>query len=258
MLFLNDELSTLRDSVQAPAPGATGDTGEVARSASLADSIRARVREAILRGDFAPGEHVREVEIAARYEVSRGPVREALLQLEQEGLVLLRRNRGAVVARLSRADLEEVYSLRLALERLATARAVEHGTDADFAELDAVLHEFRGSRSGQPLTEQEAADQDVRFHDAVYRAAHHDRLYAAWTAIRSQVYVLLLGRNVAGRDFREDTYLGHLELAYLIRARDRTHAVTTTEQHLEASYARVLASYPDPDPAKGPELRLLR
>src|SRR6202048_2636796 len=110
------------------------------RGAPLAHSIRSRLREAILKGDFAPGEHVREVEIAARYEVSRGPVREALAQLEQEGLVLLRRNRGAVVARLSRADLEEVYSLRLALERLAVARAAQYGTEADFGVMDGVLH----------------------------------------------------------------------------------------------------------------------
>jgi DNA-binding GntR family transcriptional regulator len=238
-----------------PGPGSTtGDTVESARSLALSNSIRARLRDAILRGDFAPGEHLREVEIAARYDVSRGPVREALLQLEQEGLVLLRRNRGAVVARLSRADLEEVYSLRLALERVAVSRAVRLGTEADFAELDSILHEFRGTGSDQPLTEQQAADQDVRFHDAVYRAAHHDRLYAAWSAIRSQVYVLLLGRNVAGPDFREDTYVGHLELAYLIRARDEPRVVTAIEQHLEASYARVLASYPD-EPSG---LRLLR
>jgi DNA-binding GntR family transcriptional regulator len=216
--------------------------------ASLAASIRAWLREAILKGDFAPGAHLREVEIAARHQVSRGPVREALLQLEQEGLVLLRRNRGAIVARLSRADLEEVYSLRLALERLAVARAAQYGDEADFAALDAILHEFRGTGSSQPLTEQEAADQDVRFHDAVYRAAHHERLYAAWSSIRSQVYVLLLGRNVAGPDFREDTYFGHLELAYLIRARDEARVVTAIENHLRASYARVLASYPEEPP----------
>ena len=109
--------------------------------------------------------------------------------------------------------------------------------------MDAVLHEFRGTGSGQPLTEQEAADQDVRFHDAVYRAAHHERLYASWSSLRSQVYVLLLGRNVAGPDFREDTYLGHLELAYMIRARDEARVVAAIERHLEASYARVLTSY---------------
>jgi DNA-binding GntR family transcriptional regulator len=214
----------------------------------LAASIRSRLRQAILQGDFAPGERLREVEIAARHQVSRGPVREALLQLEQEGLVLLRRNRGAVVARLSRADLEEVYSLRLALERLAVARAARHGTEADFEVMDAVLHEFRGTGSGQPLTEQQAADQDVRFHDAVYRAAHHERLYATWSSIRSQVYVLLLSRNVAGPDFREDTYVGHLELAYMIRARDEARVIEAIERHLEASYARVLASYPDESP----------
>ena len=217
-------------------------------SLPLAASIRSRLRTAILRGEFAPGERLREVEIAARFDVSRGPVREALLQLEQEGLVLLRRNRGAIVARLSRDDLEEVYSLRLALERLAAARAPRHGTEADFARLDAVLHEFRGATSSQPLTEQEAADQDVRFHDAIYQAAHHERLYASWNSIRSQVYVLLLGRNVAGPDFREDTYFGHLELAYLIRSRADERAVAAIEAHLQASYTRVLESYPELPP----------
>ena len=211
----------------------------------LADSIHGQLRESILSGVVAPGEHLREVELAARYDVSRGPVREALLQLEREGLVLLRRNRGAVVARLSRSDLDEVYSLRLALERLAVVQAVRNGTEADFAVLDDVLHEFRGTDSSQPLTEQEAADQDVRFHDAIYRAAHHERLYVAWRSIRSQVYVLLLARNVAGPDFREDTYFGHLELAYLIRARNEERVVKAIENHVAASYARVLASYSD-------------
>jgi DNA-binding GntR family transcriptional regulator len=218
---------------------------ELNGDARLADSIRERLRDAILKGDVAPGEHLREVEIAARYDVSRGPVREALLQLEREGLVLLRRNRGAVVTRLSRTDLEEVFSLRVAIERLAVGRAVRHGTEADFAILDEILHEFRGTNSSQPLTEQEAADQDVRFHDAIYRAAHHQRLYEAWSSIRSQVYVLLLARNVAGPDFREDTYFGHLELAYLIRARNEERVLEAVENHLAASYARVVASYAD-------------
>jgi DNA-binding GntR family transcriptional regulator len=214
----------------------------------LAAAIRERLRAAILQGQYAPGEHLREVDIAARHQVSRGPVREALLQLEQEGLVLLRRNRGAVVARLSRQDLEEVYSLRLVLERLAVARATRLATEDDFSHMDAILHEFRGSAADQPLTEQQAADQDVRFHDWVYRAAHHERLYASWSGIRSQVYVLLLARNVAGPDFREDTYVGHLELAYMLRARDEPRVVEAIERHLEASYARVLASYPDESP----------
>ncbi len=131
-----------------------------------------------------------------------------------------------------------------ALERLAVERASELATEDDFAAIDAILHEFRESRP-RVLTEQEAADQDVRFHDAIYRASHHTRLYAAWAALRSQVYVLLLARNVANPDFRELTYKGHLELAYLIRARDHVRAGQAIEAHLRDSYSRVLASYPD-------------
>ncbi len=225
----------------------TGESGDQVQSPArnhLGEEVHEQLRSAILRGEFAPGEHLREVQLASMLEVSRGPIREALVQLEREGLVLLRRNRGAVVARLARRDLDEVYSLRLALERLAVERASELATEDDFAAIDAILHEFRES-SPRVLTEQEAADQDVRFHDAIYRASHHTRLYAAWAALRSQVYVLLLARNVANPDFRELTYKGHLELAYLIRARDHVRAGQAIEAHLRDSYSRVLASYPD-------------
>ena len=128
-------------------------------------------------------------------------MREALLQLEQEGLVCC----GVIAAPWSRACRGRTWKRSTACawrsKRLAVARAAQYGTEADFGVMDAVLHEFRGTGSDQPLTEQQAADQDVRFHDAVYRAAHHDRLYATWSGIRSQVYVLLLGRNVAGSRF---------------------------------------------------------
>src|SRR5690348_5191056 len=86
---------------------------------SLADDVVDRLRDAIFHGSYKPGEPLREEQLAAMLDVSRGPVREALVQLEREGLVIVRRHRGATVARLSRVDVEDVYSLRLALERLA-------------------------------------------------------------------------------------------------------------------------------------------
>ena len=73
------------------------------------------MRDVILSGQFEPDERLGEQFLAETLGVSRGPIREALDQLEREGLVLIRRNRGAFVARLSREDLNEVYSLRLAL-----------------------------------------------------------------------------------------------------------------------------------------------
>src|SRR2546421_3108883 len=90
---------------------------------SLADDIVDRLREAIFSGQFPPNEHLREETLAEFLRVSRGPIREALGQLEREGLVIKEPNKGARVARLSRKDLDEVHSLRLALEQLAIRQA---------------------------------------------------------------------------------------------------------------------------------------
>src|SRR5689334_9971359 len=127
---------------------------------SLADDVVDRLRDAILHGSFKPGEPLREEQLAAMLDVSRGPVREALVQLEREGLVLMRRHRGATVARLSRGDLEEVYSLRLALERLATQRAVQYAAEEDFKAMEEVLEAFDIVLSRSP-SEKEVAELDV-------------------------------------------------------------------------------------------------
>src|SRR6478672_11521905 len=137
---------------------------------SLADDVVDRLRDAIFHGSFKPGEALREEQLAAMLDVSRGPVREALVQLEREGLVLVRRHRGASVARLSRADLEDVYSLRLALERLAVLQATRYATDEDFVAMEAVLEAFNVALSHDP-SEKDVAELDVRFHDLIYQAA---------------------------------------------------------------------------------------
>src|SRR5690349_583332 len=167
---------------------------------SLADDVADRLRDAIFHGRFKPGEPLREEQLAVMLDVSRGPVREALVQLEREGLVIVRRHRGATVARLSRGDLEEVYSLRLALERLAVQRAARYATEQDFAALEAVLADFDIALSHGP-SEKEVAKLDVHFHDLIYQAARHQRLYDCWANLKSQIYILLLSRNVANPDF---------------------------------------------------------
>jgi DNA-binding transcriptional regulator YhcF (GntR family) len=105
----------------------------------LGVDIAERLRSAILTGYFGPGERLPEEQLAKTMGVSRGPVREALVTLEREGLIVIRRNRGAFVAQLSREDLDEVYSLRVAIERLAVERCVANATEEDIAELQSVV-----------------------------------------------------------------------------------------------------------------------
>jgi DNA-binding GntR family transcriptional regulator len=223
--------------VSAPPPQLTP-----AVKRSLADDVVDRLRDAIFHGSYKPGEPLREEQLAAMLDVSRGPVREALVQLEREGLVIVRRHRGATVARLSRSDLDEVYSLRLALERLAMQRAAHNATERDFAALEAVLADFDAALARGP-SEKQIAELDVRFHDLIYQAAHHQRLYDSWSNLKSQIYIFLLSRNVANPDFREVTVKSHADLLEALRARDEARATTEIEAHLRGAYDRVVLSY---------------
>ncbi|HEX4212464.1 MAG TPA: GntR family transcriptional regulator [Candidatus Dormibacteraeota bacterium] len=211
---------------------------------SLADEIGDRLREAILRGQFAPGQRLREEHLAARLEVSRGPVREALTLLERENLVVVRRNRGATVAHLTREDLDEVYSLRLAVEQLAVRQAVERATEVDFELMQSVIVEFQNALDG-PISEQDAAELDLRYHDALYSAAHHRRLGGVWSSLRSQVQVFLLRRNIANPDWREMMVSGHQAILDSIRARDSEEAESQITSHLAAAYDRIRESFAD-------------
>ena len=214
---------------------------------SLADDVVDRLRDAIFHGSFKPGEALREEQLAAMLDVSRGPVREALVQLEREGLVLVRRHRGATVARLSRSDLEDVYSLRLALERLAIQRAARYATEQDFAAMEAVLLAFDVALSRGP-SEKEVAELDVRFHDLIYQAARHQRLYDCWANLKSQIYIFLLSRNVADPDFRAVTVKAHADLLAAIRTRDEARATIEIEDHLRGAYERVVRGYKAAEP----------
>lgn len=211
---------------------------------ALAVGIASRLRDAILAGYFGPGEQLREEPLARSMGVSRGPVREALLRLEREGLVVVRRNRGAFVAQLSAQDLEEVYTLRLAVERLAMQRVARLATAEQVAGLQAVVDLMAAADSGpEGITERDAADFDLRFHDLVYAASNHRRLSEVWANLRPQVHILLLNRNVAKEDFREFLVKGHQWIVDALRDRDEDRATRTIEDHLRGSYERVVAGY---------------
>ena len=204
----------------------------------LGVDIAERLRSAILNGYFGPGERLPEEQLARAMGVSRGPVREALAKLEREGLIVIRRNRGAFVAQLSREDLDEVYSLRVAIERLAVERCVEHATDEDIAELQGVVDRI-AELMERGITEQEAAELDLKFHDIMYRSGRHRRLYDTWATLRPQIHVLLLNRNVAHEDFRDLVVPAHQAIIDAVQSRDRALAVEITMAHLQESYDKV-------------------
>jgi DNA-binding GntR family transcriptional regulator len=202
-----------------------------------------QVRDSILQGYFPPGARLREEQLAEALDVSRGPIRSALLQLEREGLVIRRRNRGAVVASLSRDDLEEVYSLRLAIEPVACRWAAGHAVETDLQRMQAVIDGYSKTLTRR-VSDADAAEADLRFHDLVYDAARHKRLLRLWQDIRPQVYVFLLGRTyVRTREFRDIMVRGHGAIMSVISSGDEERAAELAAEHVRASYVRVLSGF---------------
>ncbi|GAA1576142.1 GntR family transcriptional regulator [Kribbella sancticallisti] len=213
------------------------------RSPALWATVVPAIRQMIITGALAPGEHLPEGELAKALQMSRGPVREALIELEREGLVVLRRHRGAQVIALTADDVEEIYTLRLSLERLAIERALPRLTDEHLATMDEVLDGMR--ELGPEYEPQTALELDLAFHHVLYAAAGHARLDRAWQQIRSQVAMFLHSRHVARRDFHEIAYAEHKAIRDIVAGGDSAAAVEVIEQHLIGSYHRLIAARPD-------------
>lgn len=205
------------------APGKVGP----ARRRGLADEVADSVRAAIFDGTYPPGTQLRETELSSALEVSRGPVREALIRLEAEGLLRSGWHRGAVVVELSTEDVAEIDSLRGALEHLAVRLAVERASDED---LDALAH--AADRMLRAEDAHELVALDIAFHDAVYAASGHRRLQEAWHTIRSQVHLFLVSRiGVSVEGYLATVPGEHRELVDALRARDTESALRLFADH---------------------------
>ncbi len=114
---------------------------------TVKEALVETLRDEIIRGDFVPGQYLRLEEIAARFDVSTMPVREALRDLEAEGLVTIFPHRGAIVTQLSADELQDIYDIRATLEEMATRLAVPLVTKATLTELTSLVEQIENHLS---------------------------------------------------------------------------------------------------------------
>jgi DNA-binding GntR family transcriptional regulator len=150
---------------------------------SLRERIVERLREAILTGDLPAKSRLREPELARRLAVSRTPLREAIRQLEAEGLVTSQPRLGTFVTDVTAQDLEETYAIRAVLEGLAARQAAEHADRAEAASLRALLDEL-GQKTANYRVYHEAAG---RFHNAIFALSGNTRLCMMYESLTRQV-----------------------------------------------------------------------
>jgi GntR family transcriptional regulator of vanillate catabolism len=145
------------------------------RNATRSQSVTQTLREAILNGEFAPGERIQEVPLSQRFQVSRTPVRAALQSLAAAGMLEYSANRGYSVRRLRRGELVTIYDIRAVLEGLACRFVAEHGLGAqDRANFERALEEgdriLREPHAG-PREREAYRRVNVTIHETIVRAS---------------------------------------------------------------------------------------
>lgn len=198
---------------------------------SLTSAVADKLRDQIIRGEIPEGTQLRQDAIATQYQVSRIPVREALRQLDAEGLIAIVPNRGAVVPALSPEDIEELFAIRALLEPEVLKRSIPHLTEEDFEEAEAILRKY--------VSELRRDDHvsgwgrlNWQFHSTLYSRANQPRFMA----------VIRNVNNSGERYTRLQLYLTHGikraneehdQILALCRQRDVAAACKLLREHIE-------------------------
>ena len=203
----------------------------------LRDVVFNKLRQAILRGEFKPGERLMEIQLANKLGVSRTPIREAIRKLELEGLVIMIPRKGAEVADITEKSLRDVLEVRKALEELAVQLACEKITQEELEELEQAGENFKKVlKRSKDITE--VAEADVRFHDVIYMATDNQKLIHLLNKLREQMYRYRV-EYLKNPDVHEQLTQEHEEIVYHIKRREKVEATAVTCQHIDNQVSAV-------------------
>lgn len=205
---------------------------------STASMVASRIREAIARGDIAPGSQLGEAEYAAQLGVSRGPLREGLQRLTQEGLLVAHRNRGLFVIEMTPDVVEDIYTTREAVERAAAARI--HDTHPERA-AEALLQVIDDMAEAADVVGVSAAD--IRFHQVMVSHAHSPRLARTHQTLLTETRMCLhaMEPTYASEERRVQE---HREIAQSFRRGDRILTDRLLIAHMRDAVSRLTGGRP--------------
>lgn len=190
-----------------------------------------------MSGSLQPGDRIVESRLARELGISQTPVREALRELEQMGLVVSHPNRGSSVRKIEARDAYEMYTLRAHLEVMAIGLAIDQVADEDIAALDQLIDAMLDAADNDDrdtLTE-----LDTRFHEFICERSGHRLLLKTWQAISPLNWTMLTVIRLKDRDPRELAER-HRPVVEAIRARDRDAAQSAIREHVMILGERVV------------------
>lgn len=202
---------------------------------STPDLIADALREAILQGIFQEGQSLRQDEIATQFGVSRIPVREALKQLEAEGLVTLHLNRGAMVSVLTDVEAQEICEIRSALEVKAMQLAIPKLKEADLAKAAVILEATDQATDAGTL-----AKLNWEFHATLYATAERPRLLTLIKTLHVNCdrYVRV---QLAQTDYQDLSQKEHYQILAACQTQDSKAAIRLLKRHIDTAGEQLVA-----------------
>ena len=212
------------------------------RAPLMRDDVYDRLRDEILSCTLQPGAPIHEQELAQRFEVSKSPIRDALLRLQEQNLVEVLPRKGYRVRPISLTDAVEMYEMRALYERECALRVIDNASEETLASLD----EFRKMPRGLDLPKWIAYNR--RFHLAVAAICGNSRLARAASDIIEQFDRLtLVSLRGAEAPLRLETFVDeHGTIIDALQARDKRAVGALVREHVDASRKRTLAMLANP------------
>lgn len=194
------------------------------------------IREAILKGELKGGQQLRQAEIAEQFGTSRIPVREALKQLEAEGLVILYPNKGAVISELSANEVQEIYEIRSFLETGAIKLSIMNLTKDDLKRAEKILIDIDNAPDVNKWLE-----LNWEFHSCLYSTANRPRLLSIVNNLHINVarYIRIYLKFM---NFEEKSQKEHYNILNACKEKNVQEAINLIEQHLQNA-STTLVSY---------------
>jgi DNA-binding GntR family transcriptional regulator len=208
-------------------------SGVLGKKASLTGQIADMLRGMIIRGDLNPGDRIVESRVARQLGVGQPTVREALVALEHQGLVVRRANQGCAVTTLSPAEISQILPIRQQLETLAVELAVDNATDADIHKLIGLTGLMKASARAQDVGE--FFEHDLKFHETLWRLSGNVFLPRLLSQLMLPLLAFLFLRNL--RNNPNINLLAsadaHVEIAEAILRRDKPAARQVAERKFQ-------------------------
>ena len=199
---------------------------------SIVDHTSKYLEDMIIKGKLGPGQRIKEQEISSQLGISRPPVREAFKILEAEGLVRRKPRRGVFVSEVTKNDIWEIYTLKIALYTLAVTLAIDRISDNDIDKLEKIVIQMEmivNTDSNPNIIKYEELNN--LFHETTTIIAGHGRLKKMVQSLNNQI------KRVSYRSFTKEGHLNsscryHRQILEAIKIRDRVLAESLTKEHI--------------------------